>query len=97
MLELVQEHVRAERIIDTRHSINRKHERQVTFIEIIQVLQTGWHEKNKDEWKPEYDTWNYAIRGKTMDDIELRVPVFYDDDDPQFTYFGIATVIKLNK
>lgn len=93
----VQEHAKVGRIIDTRHSKCRQGERLVTFPEIMQVLETGWHEKNKDEWKEEYNTWNYAIRGKTLDGIELRVPVFFDDKDPELTYFGVVTVIKLSK
>jgi hypothetical protein len=93
----VQEYAKDGRIIDTRHSKIRQGERFVTFPEIIQVLEKGWHEKNKDEWKDEYSTWNYSIRGKTLDGIELRVPVFFDDKDPKVTYFGVVTVIKLTK
>lgn len=97
VLKMVRQHAKAGRVIDTRHSIVRQNEREVTFSEIIQVLEEGWHEKIKDEWKAEYNAWNYSIRGKTLDDVELRVPVFFDDKDPKVTYFGIVTVIKLNK
>ncbi len=85
------------KIIDTRHSKDRQRERFVTFPEIIEVLTTGWHEKVKDKWKEEYNTWNYSIRGKTLDSAELRVPVFFDDKNPEYTYFGVVTVVKLNK
>lgn len=81
----VQEHAKNGRIIDTRHSKLRQGERIVTFPEIIQVLETGWHEKIKDEWKDEFQAWNYAIRGKTLNGLELRIPVFFDDEDPETT------------
>lgn len=97
VLSMVHEHVKNGRIIDTRHSKIRQQERVVTFPEIIQVLEAGWHEKVKDEWKTEYNTWNYSIRGKTLDGVELRIPVFFDDNNPKITYFGIVTVIKLIK
>lgn len=95
VIEMVHEHAKLGRIIDTRHSITRQNERLVTFSEIIEVLESGWHEKNKDEWKHEHQAWNYSIRGKTIDGTELRVPVFFDDSDPKVSYFGVVTVIKL--
>ena len=91
----MKEHAKTGRIIDTRHSKLRQSQRFVTFPEVMQVLENGWHEKAKDEWKEEHKSWNYAIRGKTVDGLELRVPVFYDDDDPDVTYFGVTTVVKL--
>jgi hypothetical protein len=97
VLEMVHQHAKIGRIIDTRHSIFRQNGREVTFSEIIQVLEEGWHEKIKDEWKAEYSAWNYSIRGRTLDGDELRVPVFFDNKDPKVTYFGVVTVIKLSK
>lgn len=94
---MIQEHVKLGRIIDTRHSQVRQRERLITFLEIIQVLEGGWHEKVKDEWKLEFNTWNYSIRGKTLDGVELRIPVFFNSEDPNMTYFGVVTVIKLTK
>lgn len=95
VIKRVKEHAEVGRIIDTRHSKGRQKERFVTFSEIVQVLNTGWHEKIKDEWKIEFQAWNYSIRGKTIDGVELRVPVFFDDSDPKVTYFGVVTVVKL--
>ncbi len=86
VLKTVQDHVRKGRIIDTRHSKTRAIERLITFAEIIQVLEQGRHEKVKDEWKPEHKAWNYSIRGKTLDGLELRVPVFFDNKDPSMSH-----------
>ena len=54
VIKRVKEHARDGRIIDTRHSKERQRERYITFSEIMQVLETGWHEKIKDEWKVEF-------------------------------------------
>jgi fibrillarin-like rRNA methylase len=97
VLEIVREHAKEGRVVDTRHSISRSKERCITFSEIMQVLKTGWHEKAKDAWKAEYQAWNFAIRGKTLDGVELRVPVFFINEDPKITYLGVATTINLCK
>jgi Domain of unknown function (DUF4258) len=75
---------------DTCHSLDRRDERNVDLPEIIEVLETGFHEKAKDEYKEEFKSWNYAIRGKTSEGIELRVAVYFEED-----LVMIATVIKL--
>jgi hypothetical protein len=94
----VREHARAERVIDTRHAKARRGERSISFHEIMHVLcETGIHEKAKDEWKVEFTAWNYAIRGITIDGLEIRIPVFFIDSDPEITYIGIATVVNLSK
>ena len=65
---------------DTFHAIKRKLERNITLPEIIHVLQTGRHEKNKDNFDKVFNSWNYAIRGKTIDGYELRVIVSFDEE-----------------
>lgn len=82
-------------MIDTRHSRARQRERQISYPQVLHVLKTGWHESRKDEWKEQHFSWNYAVRGRTVDGFEIRVPVFLLDDDPNTTYIGIATVVNL--
>lgn len=38
------------------------------------------HEKAKDAYQERYKNWNYAIRGKTVDDRELRVVVSFEEN-----------------
>jgi len=65
--------------LDTRHATDRQHERTITRLEFLEVLKNGHHEKRKDEFKPEFSAWNYAIRGKTLDKRDLRIAVsFYE-------------------
>ena len=77
VLALVRSHVEHGTYRDTRHAAQRKEERDITLLEILHVLKRGHHEKRKDEFKPEYGDWNYAIRGRTVDQRELRVVVVF--------------------
>ncbi|MBI4600577.1 MAG: DUF4258 domain-containing protein [Planctomycetes bacterium] len=65
---------------DTRHVLERRAERQVSLPEILQALESGFHERRKDEFKEEWQAWNYAIRGWTVDRRELRIVVSFDEE-----------------
>ena len=80
------------RFRDTRHASDRKAERTINLPEIRQVIEGGHHEKKKDEYKPEHKAWNYAIRGKTIDERELRIVVSFDEED----HLLIVTAIDLD-
>jgi hypothetical protein len=71
----------AGRYLDTRHSIERQREREITRVEVIYVLRHGFHERKKDKFEALHQAWNYAIRGKTVDGRDLRVIVSFDDSD----------------
>lgn len=75
---------------DTIHSSKRGVDRNIDLQDIIDVLENGYHEKRKDEFKEEFQSWNYAIRGKTFEGRELRIAVYFDE-----TLLMIATVIDL--
>ncbi|MFC1611550.1 DUF4258 domain-containing protein [Myxococcota bacterium] len=74
-------HVDEGTYLDTRHASQRKEERAIPLLEIIYVLKNGYHEKRKDEFKPEFNDWNYAIRGKTVDGRALRVAIAFVEPD----------------
>jgi hypothetical protein len=63
--------------IFSRHALERLQQRQVTVPEVRHVLLNGFHESRKDEWRDREGAWNYAIRGKTVDERELRVCVTF--------------------
>jgi hypothetical protein len=68
------------RYLDTRHSFDRKMERQITRPEVLYVLSHGFHEKRKDKFEELFNAWNYAVRGRTVDRRELRVAVSFDEN-----------------
>ena len=74
------------------HAKERLNERDVNVQEVEEVLNNGYHEKKKDEFKSEYGSWNYAIQGKTTDGRKLRIIVSFDGP-----YMSIITVINLDK
>jgi hypothetical protein len=75
----------------SQHAVERRKERSISLPDIIEVLHNGYHEKNKDSWDIVFKSWNYAIRGKTVDQNECRVIVSFED-----TGLLIITVINLN-
>ena len=81
VLSRTRERLAEGRYRDTRHAASRKEERGISLPEIRQVIDGGWHEKSKDEFKQEWHAWNYAIRGKTVDGRELRIAVSFDEED----------------
>ncbi len=72
------------------HALERLQQREVTESEAIYVLKKGRHEKKKDEFDNEKGNWKYAVRGKTVDNRELRVIVAFVEPD-----MFVITVIDL--
>jgi hypothetical protein len=64
----------------TEHAKQRAAERGIIIADYEYVLKTGNHESKKDKFDEMYNTWNYAIRGKTIDKRELRVVITFDED-----------------
>lgn len=73
------------------HAKLRQSERCFTIGDIKNIISTGYHEKKKDEYKDEFDDWNYAIRGKTLEDEQARVCIAF----VEASQFVIITVIRL--
>ena len=80
------------RYLDTRHAWERQNDRRINRPEILYVLKCGRHEKSKDKFNEFHHTWNYAVRGKTVDRRELRVIVSFDENG-----ILIITAIELRK
>ena len=69
------------RYLDTRHAFQRQLEREITRPEVQNVLQTGFHEVKKDRFDKDYNAWNYAISGKTIDRRKLRVIISFNENN----------------
>ncbi len=41
--------------------------------EVEYILSTGHHEKRKDQFNPQFESWDYSIRGRTLDNRNLRI------------------------
>src|SRR5262245_50512480 len=80
LLEKIKECVKTGRYRDTMHAAQRKKERKIILPEIIHVLTTGRHEKSKDRFDDAFNSWNYAIRGGTLDEMDLRVIISFEQE-----------------
>lgn len=66
---------------ETLHAHHRKHQRKILLTEILHVLRHGFHEKKHDKFDEAFYAWNYAIRGRTVDEKTLRVIISFDEDE----------------
>jgi hypothetical protein len=90
VLAKVRHAVRIGQYRHTLHATMRSKERYVDLFDIVYVLETGYHEKKKDVYRADFNDWNYAIRGKTLSEEELRIAIYFEVDT-----VVIVTVIKL--
>lgn len=63
------------------HFSERSIERDIDLPTVLDVLLNGYEEKRKSSFDEQRNRWKYAIRGKTMDDANIRVIVTIDEDD----------------
>lgn len=64
----------------TKHAIERKSERKIDMLDVLYVLKNGRHEKQKTSFDETFQTWKYAIRGKTLDDeMDVRIIIAFDE------------------
>lgn len=84
----------------TGHAKKRMENREVTILEILQVLKRYRRDAKHDEYK-EYDSggnqinrWSYAFKGKTLDKRTLRIAVSLITEQERSLL--IVTVIDLD-
>jgi hypothetical protein len=63
------------------HAVKRQKERNIILTEILHVLNTGRHERGKDRFDERFNSWNYAIRGWTLDRQDLRVIISFEEEN----------------
>jgi hypothetical protein len=94
VLEALREKVAADEFRDTRHTgAERRPERGISLEEVRQVLEGGFHEAARDRYEANHGAWSYAIRGRTLDDRDLRIVVAFDEEDD---YLVLVTTIDLD-
>lgn len=63
------------------HANERRIERGIDLPTILDVLMTGYEEKRKTTFDEKRNNWKNAIRGKTLDEADVRVIVTVENDD----------------
>jgi hypothetical protein len=76
----------------TNHAQERQEQYKITLPNLLFVLSNGYHEKDKTLFDSSFQSWKYAIRGRSMDSSqELRVIVAFENE------MAILTIVRLNK
>lgn len=75
------------------HAYERGDQRKLSIGDVKNIISTGYHEKRKDEYKEEFQDWNYAIKGKTLNSELARVCVAFIEEIRVI----VVTVIRLEK
>ncbi len=91
LLDKIREFIRKEKYRFTAHAIERRVQRAISVQDTRYVLTHGFHEKSKTTFDERNKAWNYAIRGKTLDNKDLRIIVAIDEE------LIIITVIKVTR
>lgn len=89
VLKKIKEHVKKGTYILREHAIKRQKERQIRLTDLLYVLEHGRHEQDKDSYDIKNQHWKHAIRGKTIDNVDLRVVIAF------YERMAIITVIKV--
>ena len=92
LLDVIKDCIDTGRYRSCLHLEQREDERNITRREVLYVLRNGFHEKKEDDFEEFFQTWNYAIRGKTIDLKDLRVFVSFDKETKMIiiTTFGVG-------
>ena len=79
----------------TAHALKRSRERRnVSEFQVIRILQSQskYHEPKGDSFNQGFNTWNYSIRGKSIDLEDIRIILSFDEND-----LLIITVINMEE
>lgn len=75
ILRFIQAAVGSGQLVYSTHATSRMREREIIKPEVEYVLKNGFHEARKDQFNAEFSGWDYAIRGKTVDERSLRIVI----------------------
>jgi|SaaInlStandDraft_4_1057021.scaffolds.fasta_scaffold50466_1 hypothetical protein len=79
LLDEIKKAIKENRYRQRDHALQRSKERGITLPDAIYVLENGYHEARKDTYNEPFNTLNYAIRGLTVDEDDVRVIVSFDE------------------
>jgi hypothetical protein len=75
ILKQTHEAVKKGSILYSAHANERMLERKILRPEIEFILSNGHHEIRKDKYNEDFESWDYAIKGTTVDGRALRIIV----------------------
>lgn len=93
VLELAKKCIDAGNYLPTFHAECRQLERNITLLDALYVIKHGYREPKHDQYKVEWQSWNYALQGTTLQNETVRVIISFDET----TRLLIITVINIVK
>ena len=79
LLKKIKELVQKGSYIVSEHALQRQNERLVDLKSVLYVLKNGHCDTEKDLFDVKRQTWKYAIRGKTIDGVNLRIIICLEE------------------
>ncbi len=89
LLKKIREYLQQGTYIVSAHALQRQDQRLVNLQHVLYVLKNGNREEQKELFDVKRQMWKYAIRGKTIDGINLRVIIAFEEE------MIIITVVRL--
>ena len=89
VLQAIRECIEQEKIQFSKYALDRAKERGIDIYTSIYVLQNGYEEKRKTIFDKDNNSWKYAIRGKTVDELDIRIIVVIDE-------YGVAVITVMH-
>jgi hypothetical protein len=80
VLENIKECLEQKKYTFSRHALDRVEERGIDTKTAKYILLNGYEEKRKTCFDKDNNTWKYAIRGMTEDELPVRIIVSFDED-----------------
>ncbi|MBS0623011.1 MAG: DUF4258 domain-containing protein [Verrucomicrobia bacterium] len=72
------------------HAMERIDKRKVSFQDVLFVLETGHREEAKDSYDETFQNWKYSIKGKTLENVNIRVIITLNEEN-----IIVITVVNL--
>lgn len=80
LFETIKECIDKGNYILTTHALDNQDKRDITLPAVLYVLKNGRHEKQKTTFDAVNNSWKYAIRAKTLNDLDIRIIVSFNED-----------------
>ena len=74
------------------HAECRQLERDITLLDAFYVIKNGYREPKHDNFKEEFQAWNYAVRGITLQNDAVRVIISFEENGKLLIITVINTV-----
>lgn len=83
------QHIKSGKYRLTKHAAEEQAKDGIDLQDTLHVLKTGLHENKKTSFNNAFQTWNYAIRGKTETSQDVRVIISFSSEMMIVTVIGL--------